>query len=279
MIETGMRVDADRGTGDGLRTGDRTARAGARPYARDRERIAAIPTRASSPTAPRRSPPGGCRCATGLRFEAEVCLPTGADAEMAAGLERFVSHDRPDAPDAQRQGMKTHEVMTSRRRSSTTTCSRRTAFSRKRWRARGGLGDGATREARPPRGGEPIAGHPGERQPAALTRTTAMVIGSTRSSSIRRGTSSCGSPSATSLHALPWRDPRPEPTSHAAALFFVLSQVEAGHGCPISMTYSACRAPPAARAGARVGAAPHFHEVRRAHDPSPERRVASPAWR
>ena len=41
------------------------------------------------------------------------------------------------------------------------------------------------------------------------------------------------------LHALPWRDPRPGAHVARAALFFVLSQVEAGHGCPISMTYSA----------------------------------------
>jgi putative acyl-CoA dehydrogenase len=41
------------------------------------------------------------------------------------------------------------------------------------------------------------------------------------------------------LHALPWRDPRPGAHAARAALFFVLSQAEAGHGCPISMTYSA----------------------------------------
>jgi putative acyl-CoA dehydrogenase len=41
------------------------------------------------------------------------------------------------------------------------------------------------------------------------------------------------------LHALPWRDPRPAAHVARAALFFVLSQVESGHGCPISMTYSA----------------------------------------
>jgi putative acyl-CoA dehydrogenase len=41
------------------------------------------------------------------------------------------------------------------------------------------------------------------------------------------------------LHALPWRDPRPGAHVARAALFFVMGQVEAGHGCPISMTYSA----------------------------------------
>jgi putative acyl-CoA dehydrogenase len=43
---------------------------------------------------------------------------------------------------------------------------------------------------------------------------------------------------AAELHGLPWR--RPVPGAHVAraALFFTLSQAEAGHGCPISMTYS-----------------------------------------
>jgi putative acyl-CoA dehydrogenase len=41
------------------------------------------------------------------------------------------------------------------------------------------------------------------------------------------------------LHGLPWRDPRGGAHAARAALFYVLSQVEAGHGCPISMTYSA----------------------------------------
>ncbi len=40
------------------------------------------------------------------------------------------------------------------------------------------------------------------------------------------------------LHGLPWRDPRPGAHVARAALFFVLAQAEAGHGCPISMTYS-----------------------------------------
>ena len=40
------------------------------------------------------------------------------------------------------------------------------------------------------------------------------------------------------LHALPWRDPRPGAHVARAALFFMQSQAEAGHGCPISMTYS-----------------------------------------
>src|SRR5262249_19691010 len=53
------------------------------------------------------------------------------------------------------------------------------------------------------------------------------------------------------LHALPWRDPRPGAHAARAALFFVLSQAEAGHGCPISMTYSAV---PALRAQPELAA-------------------------
>jgi putative acyl-CoA dehydrogenase len=41
------------------------------------------------------------------------------------------------------------------------------------------------------------------------------------------------------LHALPWREPRAGAHVARAALFVVLAQAEAGHGCPISMTYSA----------------------------------------
>ena len=41
------------------------------------------------------------------------------------------------------------------------------------------------------------------------------------------------------LHALPWRNPRPGAHVARAALFYTLSQAEAGFGCPMSMTYSA----------------------------------------
>jgi putative acyl-CoA dehydrogenase len=40
------------------------------------------------------------------------------------------------------------------------------------------------------------------------------------------------------LHALPWRDPRGGAHVARSALFFLLSQVEAGVLCPIAMTYS-----------------------------------------
>ena len=41
------------------------------------------------------------------------------------------------------------------------------------------------------------------------------------------------------LHALPWREPRAGAHVARAAGFYVWSQVEAGHGCPVSMTYAA----------------------------------------
>src|SRR5437879_4439130 len=40
------------------------------------------------------------------------------------------------------------------------------------------------------------------------------------------------------LHALPWRDPRPGAHAARAAAFYLWSQVEGGHGCPVSMTYA-----------------------------------------
>ena len=41
------------------------------------------------------------------------------------------------------------------------------------------------------------------------------------------------------LHALPWREIRPGAHAARAAAFYVWSQVEGGHGCPVSMTYAA----------------------------------------
>ncbi|MDH6574920.1 isovaleryl-CoA dehydrogenase [Kitasatospora sp. MAP5-34] len=41
------------------------------------------------------------------------------------------------------------------------------------------------------------------------------------------------------LHAAPWRDDRPGAHTARAAKFYVWGQVEAGHSCPISMTYAA----------------------------------------
>ncbi len=51
------------------------------------------------------------------------------------------------------------------------------------------------------------------------------------------------------LHGAPWSDERAHPHVRRAAKFYVWSQVEAGHGCPISMTYAAV---PALRANAAL---------------------------
>jgi putative acyl-CoA dehydrogenase len=40
------------------------------------------------------------------------------------------------------------------------------------------------------------------------------------------------------LHASPWRDPKPGAQVARAAGFYLWSQVESGHGCPISMTHA-----------------------------------------
>ena len=53
------------------------------------------------------------------------------------------------------------------------------------------------------------------------------------------------------LHAAPWADDRPGAHVVRAARFAVWTQVEAGHGCPISMTYSIV---PALRADAELAA-------------------------
>jgi putative acyl-CoA dehydrogenase len=41
------------------------------------------------------------------------------------------------------------------------------------------------------------------------------------------------------MHAAPWQDARPGAHVARAAKFFVWAQVDAGHGCPVSMTYAA----------------------------------------
>jgi putative acyl-CoA dehydrogenase len=66
------------------------------------------------------------------------------------------------------------------------------------------------------------------------------------------------------LSAAPWRDPAPYPHVRRAAKFFVWSQVESGHGCPISMTYAAV---PALRTQPDVAANWEAAFANRAYDP------------
>jgi putative acyl-CoA dehydrogenase len=53
------------------------------------------------------------------------------------------------------------------------------------------------------------------------------------------------------IHATPWREPRPGSHVARAAAMTLMSGVEAGHGCPISMTYAAV---PAVRAEPELAA-------------------------
>ncbi|MFZ5550822.1 MAG: isovaleryl-CoA dehydrogenase [Pseudomonadota bacterium] len=48
-----------------------------------------------------------------------------------------------------------------------------------------------------------------------------------------------GSAIAHGLHSSPWADPRPGAHVARAARFYLQAQVEAGHGCPITMTFAA----------------------------------------
>jgi putative acyl-CoA dehydrogenase len=41
------------------------------------------------------------------------------------------------------------------------------------------------------------------------------------------------------IHALPWREPRPGANVARGAMMIMVSEVEAGHGCPMSMTFAA----------------------------------------
>jgi putative acyl-CoA dehydrogenase len=68
------------------------------------------------------------------------------------------------------------------------------------------------------------------------------------------------------LHALPWREPRPGAHVARAALFMTLAQVEAGVGCPLSMTYAGV---PALRASPALAAEWVPRLTATAYDPRP----------
>jgi putative acyl-CoA dehydrogenase len=66
------------------------------------------------------------------------------------------------------------------------------------------------------------------------------------------------------LHAAPWREPRPGAQVARAAGFYLWTQVEAGHGCPVSMTFAAV---PALRAAPDLAAAWEPKLTSLAYDP------------
>jgi len=65
-------------------------------------------------------------------------------------------------------------------------------------------------------------------------------------------------------HATPWAESRPGAHVVRAAKMFLLAQVDAGHGCPISMTYSAV---PALRVQPELAAEWEPRLVSRTYDP------------
>jgi putative acyl-CoA dehydrogenase len=74
-----------------------------------------------------------------------------------------------------------------------------------------------------------------------------------------------GTAVAHGLHASPWRDPRPGAQVARAAGFYLWSQVEAGHGCPVSMTFAAV---PALRASPELAAVWEPKLTALAYDPA-----------
>ena len=91
-----------------------------------------------------------------------------------------------------------------------------------------------------------LAGAPGTQERARLANSsrrccapmTRPGTGSTRSSSIRPGIELMAVAVQHGLHAAPWADDRPGAHVARAAKFYVWTQAEGGHGCPISMTYA-----------------------------------------
>jgi len=98
LIESGVRIDAKRALAMGLvqevvARGEALTRALALA-----ERIAEYPQASIRADREAMIRGFGMTLSEGLRLEAELCLPTAAAPEMAAGLARFVSGDRPEAP-------------------------------------------------------------------------------------------------------------------------------------------------------------------------------------
>jgi enoyl-CoA hydratase len=98
LVETGMRIDAHRALAMGLvqeivPAGEALARALGLA-----ERIAVYPQASVYADRAATLATFGLSLPDGLRVEAGTCVPTAYDPEMTAGLQRFVSGDRPEAP-------------------------------------------------------------------------------------------------------------------------------------------------------------------------------------
>ncbi|MEO7802895.1 MAG: enoyl-CoA hydratase-related protein [Actinomycetota bacterium] len=98
LIETGVRISAERALSLGLVQEVVEPRKALERALELAERIAGYPQ--VSLRADRRAAIEGLgrSLAEGLDLEAELCLPTVNEEELTAGLQRFVSGDRPDAP-------------------------------------------------------------------------------------------------------------------------------------------------------------------------------------
>jgi enoyl-CoA hydratase len=98
MIETGVRINAERAMGIGL-----VQEVVAEGAALDRalelaDRIAGYPQASLRADRTATLATYGLSLTDGLYMEAGVCRPTGSDPEMFEGLRNFVSGNRPEAP-------------------------------------------------------------------------------------------------------------------------------------------------------------------------------------
>ena len=75
--------------------------------------------------------------------------------------------------------------------------------------------------------------------PPSSTPTTATAAASILSATIPPITISMRGAIELGLHASPWTDPRLGAHVARAARYYMQTQVEAGHGCPVTMTFAA----------------------------------------
>ena len=109
-------------------------------------------------------------------------------------------------------------------------------------------------------------GPPGQRAPAGAAHARPLRRADRRGR-VPPGLAPAAASSASrhGLHALPWREPAPGAHVARAALFVTLAQVEAGVGCPLSMTYAAV---PALRADPELAAEWEPRLTSLAYDPA-----------
>ena len=98
MIETGVRIDAERALSIGL-VQEVVPPGGALDRALElADRIAGYPQASLRADRAATLATWGLSLDTGLSLESDLCRPTAADPEMLEGLRNFVAGNRPDAP-------------------------------------------------------------------------------------------------------------------------------------------------------------------------------------